>query len=600
MAAERSQIDEIKEKLDIVNVAESYLSSMKRSGANYFALCPFHNEKTPSFSINQDLQLFKCFGCGESGDVIAFIQKLEGLDFPQTLERAATMAGVTLKDKPLSPRQEKARKEKEQILKANELAMKYFNYMLLEHKVGQKAREYCKNRKINKESINKYQIGYAPDGYEYLKGFLKKKGFSEGELVKWGLLVKKKGRVYDKFRDRLMFPIFDHQGNVVGFSGRQLEKSEYGPKYLNSPETPVYKKKETLYGLHQARDEIRRKRFAILVEGNVDILSSFRVGVKNIVCPLGTALTQEQAKLLKRYADKVYLALDTDEAGEKALIRAMEIFQNVGLETLAIDLGKYQDSDELIMNEPEKWGELVSSPIHVVELLLRRFANKYDLSKPSDKSKFVRDIAPFIRALEDEVEKQAYISRVARDIDLDQATVLQSVNTAYSSTAYSSAVKQTHGQQESDKDEPQKATFKAPDMNNRKNYLAAILLQYPKMIQEDIVKDIYDGWFVDLLMRWKESDDKDKLLEDLEERKSKLLEALYMYSLGDFDSDAIKKETTEVTKQLRVDLTRERIKELRSKINQYELQDKESTELMEELQKHTKLLQELMKVTYRI
>ena len=597
----RGQIDEIKQKLDIVTVAEKYVRDMKRSGPNYFALCPFHNEKTPSFSINQDLQIYKCFGCGESGDVITFIQKLEGVEFPKALEMAANLAGVVLKNdfKP-SPGAEKRNAEKAKILKANSLAMKYFNYILLEHKLGGKAREYCIKRKILGEKgktakekktanqlVEKFQIGVAPEGYNNLKNFLIKKGFKESDLVQWGLLVSKNGKVYDKFRDRLMFPIFNHVGDVVGFSGRQLEKRDYGPKYLNSPETLVYKKKETLYGLFQAREMIRKQNCVVLVEGNVDILSSHRVGVENIVCPLGTALTLEQCKLIKRYADKIYFALDTDEAGEKAMIRGLSLAQQAGLESLALNIGKYQDSDELIMVEPGKWPKVVAKPIDIVDFLMKRFAGQFDLDTVKGKKGFIQKMKPYVNEIVDDFEKKEYIKRIAANAGVDDEELVKE----FGKSAPDEKLEKQKAPQENsgpqwepdfDKGTSSPVTRKL----SRKEFLAAVILQFIDEVKlTKTTLSIFDEWFAELLEELKNGKSFEDLLKPLNSEKQEFLKKLQMFPLSEINEKNARNTVVSTTKLLIHDGSEIKLRNLRLKIKQAESKSDDVSELVEELQK---------------
>ncbi|MBD3280468.1 DNA primase [Candidatus Dojkabacteria bacterium] len=580
--SDRSQIEEIKQKLDIVTVGEKYLREMKRSGPNYFTLCPFHNEKTPSFSINQDMQIYKCFGCGESGDVISFIQKLEGVEFPKALEMAADMAGVVLKNdfKP-SPGAEKRNVEKKRILEANELAMKYFNWVLLEHRKGKVARDYCNDRKITKKIIKKFQIGVAPEGFNNLKSYLIKKGFKEGELVKWGLLVSKNGKIYDKFRDRLMFPIFNHAGDVVGFSGRQLVKSDYGPKYLNSPETLVYKKKETMYGLFQARDAIRKQNYVVLVEGNVDILSSHRVGVENIVCPLGTALTLEQCKLIKRYADKIYFALDTDEAGEKAMIRGLALAQEAGLEAYALEIGKYQDSDELIMAEPDKWGKVVAKPIEVVEFFMKRFADQFDLDTVKGKKNFIGKMKPFVKGIRDDLERTEYTKRIAANAGVDEDELINEFKGAKSEQLHKSDA--TQGEETDTKQIPKKLS--------RKEFLAAVLIQYIDQIElpEDLNK-IFDKWFVEFANNLKSGSRFEKLIEKMDEERQKLLTDLQIIPLEKTNESNVRDTFESTVALLLRDSSEKQVKKLRLKIKQLEAQEKDASRQLETLQKLLKKL----------
>ena len=473
--SDRSQIDEIKERLDIVSVVQEYVPSLKKSGRNYFAVCPFHQEKSPSFSVNSEMGLFKCFGCGEGGDVIKFIERIEGLDFPHALENAAKRAGVTLL-KHADPKLKKEREEKERVIEANKLACKYFNYILEKHKAGEIGRKYSDSRKITTEGIKEYQLGFAPVGFENLKDFMLKKGYKADELVKWGLLVSKKGRVYDKFRNRLMFPILDHQGDVVGFSGRAIDKEEKGPKYLNSPETPVYNKSKLLFGLYQAKEFARKEDFVIVVEGNIDIISSYQAGVKNIVAPLGTALTEDQLKLLKRYSTKVYFSFDTDLAGQKALLRSLELAEKTGLQAMALDIGKFQDVDELITSGGD-WQKVVANAKPVIDFLIKTLAKNYDLEDSKQKSRYANQVLQYIKKINDGIEKADYVEKLSRKSKVPREKLYEMLDKISAETI----------SQAEDARVVNKAVFKLDE----ETYFLAFILQHPQWIKE--VEDIEPG-----------------------------------------------------------------------------------------------------------
>jgi DNA primase len=417
----REQIEEIKSKLDISIVIAQYVPSLKRSGRNFFGLCPFHKEKSPSFSVNPELGMFKCFGCGEGGDVIKFLEKIEGLDFPNALELAAQKAGVTLK-KQFSPQQEKFKEEKARLLEANKLTAQYYNYVLLQHEMGEIGRAYATKRKLKTEQIKDFYLGFAPKSFDNLRNFLRKKGFNDQELVKWGLLVNKNNKIYDKFRSRLMFPIMNHQGEFVGFSGRKITEDEFGPKYLNSPETLVYKKSHLLFGLYQAKDTIRDTGFVILVEGNIDLMSSHGAGVKNIVAPLGTALTEEQLKIVKRYCEKIYFAFDADSAGQKALLKSFTMAENLGLESYVLSIRGFKDVDELIV-AGENWQDVINKPIETVAYLIRSRAKQYDMNNTNHKKKYVAEIMPFLLSVKSDVALSDYLHRVAEITDITIETL---------------------------------------------------------------------------------------------------------------------------------------------------------------------------------
>lgn len=412
----RDQIEEIKSKLDISTVILQYVPNLKRSGRNYFGLCPFHKEKTPSFSVNPELGLFKCFGCGEGGDVIKFLEKIEGLDFPNALELAANKAGVVLK-KTYSPEAQKFKEERDKLLEANKLAAKFFNYVLLKHAAGKLGREYVAKRKIPDKLVKEFLLGYAPRSFNALKDFLNSKGYKDDELVRWGLLVEKNGKVYDKFRGRLIFTIQNHQGDVTGFTGRAIFEDERGPKYLNSPETLVYKKSSTLFGLYQAKETIRKEGFVILVEGNVDPITSHGVGIKNIIAPMGTALTIEQLRLIKRYCDKIYFSFDNDDAGQKALIRSFELSEQAGLESYVIEIKGYKSADDLIFAGGD-WPKAVENPKEIVSYLINYIATKYDLSNARYKAKYVKEALAFISKVQSEVAVNEYLKQVSYIADV--------------------------------------------------------------------------------------------------------------------------------------------------------------------------------------
>lgn len=413
----RDQIEEIKRRLDIIAVAREYLPSLKRGGKNYFALCPFHNEKSPSFSINPDMGRYKCFGCGESGDVINLIEKIEGIDFVDALQLAAKKAGVVLDTSYVKSAGNNS-KERERILAANLLTAEFFHYILFKHEIGAEARKYVTGRQLRKEELRKFKIGFAPKGYENLKSFLLKKGYTTKELVDWGLLVSKNGKIYDKFRNRLMFPIFNQVGDVIGFSGRIIDKNDLGPKYLNSPETLVYKKSQILYGLYQARDAARKQGFLILVEGNVDILMSHAQGIENISAPLGTALTQEQVKLIKRYCDTIYFAFDTDAAGEKALTRALELAEAEDMQVKAINIEGFQDVDDLIKNGGN-WQDCVRNAQTIVDHMLIILRKRFDLNTALGKDRYAKAILALIKKLKSSIEQVHYLEKLSGIIKID-------------------------------------------------------------------------------------------------------------------------------------------------------------------------------------
>lgn len=344
------KIHEVRERMDIVELVSGYVS-LKRSGANHMGLCPFHSEKSPSFSVNSGRQFFHCFGCGVGGDVFSFLMKMEGLSFPDAVRRLAERTGVELEECKLSPEEERRQQEKDRLYRVNEIATGYFHRMLMEDPAGEAGRQYLKMRGYGRKGAGEYQIGYAPEGWEGLVRHLKAEGVDLQDARTLGLIrPSKEGRGdYDLFRARLIFPIFNLAGRVVAFGGRVLDDSK--PKYINSPESPIYHKGSVLFGLYQARQSMRQAGEAILVEGYFDQLALNRSGFPHAVATCGTALTPEHAKLLKRYVQRVLLLFDQDAAGRKATFKAMEMLQGEGLPTVVVDLAAGEDPDSFLRRE---------------------------------------------------------------------------------------------------------------------------------------------------------------------------------------------------------------------------------------------------------
>ncbi len=582
--SDRSQVEEIKERLDIAEIAKGYLPSMRKAGRNYFALCPFHNEKSPSFSINSDLGMYKCFGCGETGDVITFIEKMEGLEFPEALEIAAGKAGVTLKQN-FSPQDKERKKLRDDIIKANELAMKFFHYSLMQHPSGEAAREYVEMRKLRKEELEKFQIGYAPKSWDSLIKFLGKKGYDSKKLVEYGLAVDREGKIMDKFRGRLMFPIFSVKGEVVGFSGRIIEKDGYGPKYLNSPDTLVYNKSFLLYGIYQAKEAIRKENFAILAEGQIDLLSSHKVGIENIIAPLGTSLTEQQLKLLKRYGDTIYFSFDTDNAGEKALLRSLELAHRVGFEVKAVNIGDYTDADELIRDNPKLWPPIVAKAEPVIDNIIRRLSKRIDLSTAKGKTEFAKTILPIIKTLQDKIQQSHYLKKVAVLLDTEEEVIRGEYEKAsVTATQKSEPVKEIE-------------ILQSTEALTKEEYVVGMLIQNKEMLNDfsalaDKAFMIIDNEQLRIILEaFKSENDVKKIEATLDEKQKEMLEKLLlMPGMNNEDIDKLKKEVITVFDQLGRFKVKEKIKKLKDQIRKFEASGEDSGELIRDLNETTKLL----------
>ncbi len=420
MTIPKSFIEELKSRVDIVSISERYLT-LKRSGKNYFALCPFHKEKTPSFSINPETQIFKCFGCGKSGDVITLVMELEGLNYVEAVKYLADMAGLSLRD----TYKDKKDKEFEKVKSCISDAMEFYHGFLFKSE-GKNALGYLKNRKINLDVIKEFKLGFAPDGWNFLLSYLNGKGYSGVVLEKAGLVIKgKDGRYYDRFRNRLIIPIFDLRDNVVGFGGRALGNSE--PKYLNSSENPLFKKGRMLFGLNLTKNKIKSENYVIVVEGYFDLISLYQNGVKNVVAPLGTSLTKEQVRIIGRYTRNVVINFDPDEAGIKASKRSVEIFLENGFNIKVVSLENKLDPDEYI----KKFGsnaylKKIENAEFFVSFLFNHFSKKYSNLPPSRRNGSIfKEFFPFLLLVKNEVELASYLSELALKMGIDKNIIFR-------------------------------------------------------------------------------------------------------------------------------------------------------------------------------
>lgn len=408
MTSSNNQIEEIKNRLDIVNVVGKYVK-LKQAGKNYVGLCPFHNEKTPSFVVSPDLQRYKCFGCLESGDIFNFLQKIENIDFPEALEKLAKEAGVELK------KQEGFSKYK--ILE--EINYKATHYYYSQLKENKKAMDYLEKRGFNKESIKNFGIGYAPKKPELRKYLLRTKNYSQRQLLDSGLFTLKDKVVKEKFYDRIMFPIRSTRGTVLGFTGRVLPGNDWGPKYMNSPDTPIFHKKENLFGQYESRQEIRKKDLAIICEGSTDVVSAHQHGIKNIVAPLGTALTKEQLEKLSKTTKNILFFFDSDKAGQDALIRGFKIASELGLAPYAASPEPYKDIDELLQNEEKLMKRKITNKAEAFSFILSTYLENKNLNRLEDLNEVKNLIGLLISSVSDKTLLNLYKMKVRNITKID-------------------------------------------------------------------------------------------------------------------------------------------------------------------------------------
>jgi len=422
MAYTRESIEKVIEANDIVDVISDYVE-LKRAGKEFRGLCPFHREKTPSFMVSPTKQVYHCFGCNASGNVVTFIMDIENLSFKEAIEFLAERAGIPLEEVDLSEEEAKRKKIIEEIYRVNKIAALFFHRKLFSEE-GVKALEYLKSRGLSSTTIKKFGIGYAPSNDDLLN-FLKGKGYKENFLSKAGLVVYKSGKYYDRFKDRVMFPIIDVRGNVVGFGGRALDDSL--PKYLNTPETEIFKKGKTLFAINFAK-KTQDDKF-IIVEGYMDAISLHQAGIDCAVASLGTALTEDQARLIKRYKKNVVIAYDADEAGVNATLRGLDILEklNINIKVLSIPEGK--DPDEFIKKEgSEAFKRLVENAESLIEFKSKIFKKGLDFEKVEDRIIYVKKIASEIAKISDEVKREVYISAAAKTAQIPENAVRTEVD----------------------------------------------------------------------------------------------------------------------------------------------------------------------------
>ncbi len=414
-------IDRIREGADIVSVISEHLS-LKKTGQNYTGLCPFHSEKTPSFIVSPAKQIFHCFGCGAGGNVFHFLMKYENLTFPQAVRSLSERAGIKIPE--VNKRDEKIEDAKEPLYKANELAMEFFSRNLAEAKEGEKARQYLEKRGIERKAIQEFNIGYSLPQWDASYRHLRQKGIETAALEKAGLIIRKDSGdgFYDRFRDRLIFPIFDLKKRVIGFGGRVLDSSL--PKYINSPESPIYIKGENLYCLEKARQEIGKRGYLLIVEGYLDAIMTYQKGIKNVSATLGTALTPGHLRLIKRFTSNIVLAFDPDSAGKKAAIRSASLFIENGMKAKVASLSEGTDPDTFLREKGvDAFVDKLKNSEKLLDFVIIETKGKEALNAIDEKIRVVDEVLPLISRLPNKIERNAYIRRLAEELQLDEKDI---------------------------------------------------------------------------------------------------------------------------------------------------------------------------------
>ncbi len=413
--------DTIKDKIDIVFLLSEYIK-LQKSGRNFKALCPFHGEKTPSLMISPERQIWHCFGCGKGGDIFTFLMEYEHMDFPEALRLLAKKAGVTLATTSFTTG---VSSKKELLYKINGIASEYYHYVLTKHQAGEKAREYLKKRGLSEKIIQTFQLGFAPmSGHDLLNYLLKKKKCRAEDILAAGLFIERQGRLFDFFRDRVMFPLIDSRDNVLGFAGRILHADMNAPKYINTRETLIYHKGEHVYGFNITKEAIRKANQVIIVEGEFDAISCFQNGIANVVAVKGTALTESQVSLLSRFTAKVTFCFDGDKAGQEAIKRSLTIVEKKGVSATVIEIPNGKDPDEALHKDEVSFKKAIKEESDVYDYILKKLLKTYDPHSVEGKKKISEEFLPFLSHIQNEIIKEHYLKRLSQELDVSRESIV--------------------------------------------------------------------------------------------------------------------------------------------------------------------------------
>jgi DNA primase len=471
-----SVIDEVKQKIDIIDIIGQHIT-LTKSGRTFRGLCPFHGEKHPSFYVYPEQQSWHCFGCSAGGDVFSFIMKKQGIDFGEALRELAQKAGVTIPSK-REPAAES--EERQKLYEVNQAAALYFQSMF-NSSAGEKARKYTEKRGFNEKTVADFQLGYSLNSWEAMKKYLTDKGYGEKDMLTAGLIIEgEEGKKsHDRFRDKLMFPIADARGRVIGFGSRVLDDSL--PKYINSPQTPLFDKSGNLYALHLAKEAIREQGLVVIVEGYMDVITAHQNGFSNVVASMGTAVTEKQVNTLKRITKNITLALDADEAGEEAMLRGVEFENALDAEVKVVTLPKGKDPDDVIKEDPDAWPNLLEKALPVVDFTFNIVASGLDLTTAKDKSLAVEKLLPIIAEIKDPIRQAHYLQKLARLVQVSERSVEAALGRL--------------------KIRPKRTTVPKPEAelqpllsNPVEDYCLSLLLQHPELkIDEELLPDYFES-----------------------------------------------------------------------------------------------------------
>ncbi len=512
-----NQTEEIKARIDLVEVIQEYIKLTPAGVNNFRALCPFHNEKTPSMMISKDKQIWHCFGCGEGGDVFTWLQKMEGMDFPESLRVLAKKANIKLEY-----HQPEMSTKKTKLLDINKQAVEYWHNLLLKDPNAEPVRKYLEGRQLKQETILEWQLGWAKDSWDDLFKYLKSLGYEDKDIVDAGVVSQsqKDNKYYDRFRNRLIFPINNHHGQPVGCSARTMSGED--AKYINTPQTQVYNKSYILFGLDKAKQYMKRQDYTILVEGNMDVIAVSQAGTKNVVAVSGTALTLEQIHLLKRYSKNVMIAFDADQAGQRAALRGLDLAWQEGLNVKIIVLKAGKDPDECIKQDKQLWLDSIKDAVNIIDYYFDITLKDLDLTRSDHKKKAATVLLPIIAKLPDAIDRTHYIQKLASFIAVDDKILEDKIN-SLKTDRRSTIVKQS----------PQPSIQNIDTMKMLTERVLALLLSDIKLLAdveqrlmpEDFHEDGASRIYKELIIQYNKGtfDDNQINLEELFKAESELL-----------------------------------------------------------------------------
>ena len=577
--------DDLKEEIraanDIVDVISQYVT-LKRSGRNYFGLCPFHREKSPSFSVSPDRQYFHCFGCHKGGDVFTFVSEIEKLSFKETIEFLAERGHVTLPTIENDGFNEK-QYLKDRMYKVNIEATKFFHERLYQP-LAKIAQNYVKERKLDNSTLKAFKIGYSGE-YNELYKHLKSKGFKDNEILATGLVNRNdRGEFIDRYRKRLMFPIMTVSGKVVAFGGRRLDNNEKTAKYINSNENLIYSKKQHLFALNIAKQSDSKQ--LILVEGYMDAISLHQRGIHNAVASLGTALTEEQGRLLRRYSEQVLMAYDSDGAGQEAIMRGLEILQNQGVDARVIQMDGAKDPDEYIIKYgSERFNLLAKNAISLVEFKVKMLKNKYDLTNATDKVRFLKEITKVLSEVENKIEKEIYISKISEQYSISKEAIYAEVNKeTYKNSQSSNKLlnKITPNKKTEEVEKISEAVIKREKMILYLliNYYEETVIDITSNIVSDDFKDPINKKIFEIITNSNEKD-KDKILKNLSNiEDSEIQSQISEIMVSDYEINSVQKCIEDIIISYTKDRLNERKIEILKELESSKL-DKERVKVLE-------------------